>query len=68
MKSFAIHFVKAMAATAIVVTGITKVGPMLPEALIVKGYDLRPYVVGGATIMVLTMLPTSVAPIAPAKA
>lgn len=63
MKGFAIHFAKAMAATAVVVTAITKVGPMLPDALIVKGYDIRPYVVGGAAILVMSMLPSSVKPV-----
>lgn len=67
MKGFIVHFAKAMAATAVVVTTVTKVSPMLPDFLVVKGYDLRPYVSGGVAIMVLTMLPSSVAPIEAAK-
>lgn len=67
LKEFAIHSAKAVVATAVIITSAIKVGPMLPDFFVIKGYDTRPYVAGGAAVMVLTMLPKSVAPIEAAK-
>lgn len=55
--NLAIKVGKAVLGAAVVVTAAEKVGPKLPDALVVKGYDTRPYVAGGLALLGLLMIP-----------
>lgn len=57
-------FAKAAAAVAIIVSVNDALAPKLPEALVIKGKDTRPYLLGAAVMMGLMMLPTSIKPVA----
>ena len=51
-----VNLAKAFVAAAVVLEGGGRVAKMLPDKLIVKGYDTRPIAAGGAVLMgVLTV-------------
>lgn len=63
MQEFLIKFGKAAFASFAVIAVSDALGPKLPEFLIVKGKDTRPYVVGAAVLVGLMMLPSSLKPV-----